>query len=257
MHLFLDKDLAIGYKSHSQKIRVQTEQWVEQSIFCPSCGNEQIDRFPNNSPVADFFCTGCYEEFELKSKGEPLGAKVVDGAYSTMISRLTVANNPNFFFLTYQPSSGLIENFCVVPKHFFVPAIIEKRPPLSKTSRRRGWVGCNILLNSIPLAGRIYYLKNNQLQSRDQIIHKWQKGLWLKNEADVNAKSWLLDIMRCIEKINLETFTLDQLYAFESELSQLHPQNKHVKAKIRQQLQVLRDKGYLEFTSHGTYKIAI
>ena len=35
----------------------------------------------------------------------------------------------------------------------------------------------------------------------------------------------------------------------------LHPDNRHVRDKIRQQLQVLRDHGYLEFVSRGSYRL--
>ena len=45
------------------------------------------------------------------------------------------------------------------------------------------------------------------------------------------------------------------LYAFEAQLSQLYPKNRHVKQKIRQQLQVLRDRGYLDFVSRGYYRL--
>jgi len=39
-------------------------------------------------------------------------------------------------------------------------------------------------------------------------------------------------------------------------LSKMHPENKHVKAKIRQQIQVLRDNKVLEFVDNqGTYRI--
>ncbi|MCK5416035.1 hypothetical protein KAI92_01250 [Candidatus Parcubacteria bacterium] len=34
-----------------------------------------------------------------------------------------------------------------------------------------------------------------------------------------------------------------------------HPDNNHVKDKIRQQLQLLQDKGYLSFVSRGRYKL--
>ena len=37
--------------------------------------------------------------------------------------------------------------------------------------------------------------------------------------------------------------------------SELHPENNHVKPKIRQQLQVLRDAGVLEFVSRGKYRV--
>ena len=42
----------------------------------------------------------------------------------------------------------------MVPKHFFVPDIIEKRKPLAETARRAGWIGCNIVLKNIPNEGR-------------------------------------------------------------------------------------------------------
>jgi hypothetical protein len=59
--------------------------------------------------------------------------------------------------------------------------------------------------------------------------------------------------MKCVELIGRDTFDLDEVYAFEERLSALYPNNQHVKPKIRQQLQVLRDHGYLEFLSKGRY----
>jgi Dam-replacing HTH domain len=40
-------------------------------------------------------------------------------------------------------------------------------------------------------------------------------------------------------------FTNEDVYAFARELEQLHPGNRHIKDKIRQQLQLLRDTGFL------------
>ena len=40
-------------------------------------------------------------------------------------------------------------------------------------------------------------------------------------------------------------FTTSEVYAFTRELEELHPDNRHVRDKIRQQLQVLRDAGLL------------
>ena len=69
------------------------------------------------------------------------------------------------------------------------------------------------------------------------------------------AKGWLLDIMMCVDKLGRKDFSLDDVYTFEKELNKKHPDNRHIKDKIRQQLQVLRDKGYLEFTSRGNYRL--
>jgi hypothetical protein len=46
-----------------------------------------------------------------------------------------------------------------------------------------------------------------------------------------------------------------EVYAFASELEKLHPGNRHIKDKIRQQLQVLRDAGI--FNSTGARRVAI
>ncbi|MBZ5514449.1 MAG: hypothetical protein LAN62_06335 [Acidobacteriia bacterium] len=50
-------------------------------------------------------------------------------------------------------------------------------------------------------------------------------------------------------------FTLAQVYAQEAQLARLHPQNRSIRPKIRQQLQILRDLGLIEFLGGGTYGI--
>lgn len=255
MNLFLRTELAEGYSNPSQKIRVITEDWVGRQVYCPNCGNLDIGKYKNNKPVADFFCASCREDYELKSKKELINAKITDGAYRAMIGRLQSANNPNFFLLHYNLFNFSVQNFFVVPKHFFVPDIIQKRKALSKTARRAGWIGCNILLQNIPLAGKVYFVKEGKIEPRESVISNWQKTLFLKEEKEIGAKSWLLDIMRCIEKCRKKRFSLDEVYAFENFLHKNHPENKHIKDKIRQQLQVLRDKGYLKFIERGLYQL--
>lgn len=255
MKLTFDKQLTTNYKSLSQRARVLTERWVDDSVFCPNCGRLDIDRYPNNRPVADFYCSNCKEDYELKSKQDGVGTKIVDGAYRTMIERLQDSNNPNFFLLNYDFQNLEVLNFLVIPKHFFVPEIIEKRKPLATTARRAGWVGCNILLQSIPQTGKIFFIKNKRIEPKEKVLAEWQKTLFLREEKEVSAKGWLLDTMRSIEKLGEHEFTLNDVYAFENELSKLHLENKHVKDKIRQQLQVLRDKGYLDFVSRGYYRL--
>ena len=49
-------------------------------------------------------------------------------------------------------------------------------------------------------------------------------------------------------------FNLEQMYKFEDVLSKKYPNNKHIKDKIRQQLQILRDKGIVEFKGRGCYR---
>ncbi len=255
MNLTFDEKLAANYKSASQKARVLSENWVNNSVYCPNCGHLDIDKYPNNQPVADFLCSNCREDYELKSKQDSVGPKIVDGAYRTMLERLQASNNPNFFLLNYDLQNLVVLNFFVIPKHFFSPEIIEKRKPLASTARRAGWIGCNILLKSIPQTGKIFYIRNGVVEPKEKVLAEWQKTLFLREEKEITVKGWLLDIMRCVEKLGKREFTLEDVYEFEKELSALHPDNKHIQDKIRQQLQVLRAKGYLDFVSRGYYRL--
>lgn len=254
MKLNLSVDVAANYSSSSQRIRVMTEYWVNRSVFCPNCGN-RLRQFDNNSPVADFFCEICFEEYELKSKNGEIGKKVVDGAYATMIERLNSDNNPNFFFLSYDKSTFAIRNFLTIPKYFFVPDIIERRKALSVTARRAGWVGCNIVMSNVPEFGKIFYVQNGVAISKNKVLDRWDQTEFVKDTRDYEAKGWILDVLLCVERIKKEEFTLDEVYGFEGYLQAKHPLNNNVKPKIRQQLQFLRDRGLIEFVGRGRYRM--
>ncbi len=256
MQLQFNTSLTEKYSSASQRIRVLSEAWVSHQTFCPNCGQVAVLQYENNKPVADFYCSHCKEDYELKSKSTSFGTKIVDGAYRTMIERLQSSTNPNFFLLTYNLQTFCVTNFLVVPKHFFVQEIIEQRKPLALTARRAGWVGCNINLQTIPESGKIFFIKSGQEQPKELVLRTWQKTLFLRDEKDLKAKGWLVDIMRCIEELHQAEFSLTDIYAFENYLNKKHPNNHHVKDKIRQQLQILRDQNYVTFTSRGRYKIA-
>jgi hypothetical protein len=242
------------YLSGSQSARSWTETWVRDQVFCPNCGQTKISPFPANKPVADFFCTSCNEEYELKSQKTSFGNKITDGAFRTMCERLAASNNPNLFLLNYDLKQLRVRNFFVVPKHFFVREIIQERKPLAITARRAGWIGCNILLNQIPNSGKIFIVRDGNLEPKKSVLAQWQKTLFLRDEA-TETRSWLIEVMKCVELIGKVEFDLHDVYAFEDRLKSVYPNNMHVKQKIRQQLQVLRDRGYLDFIGRGHYRL--
>jgi len=61
--------------------------------------------------------------------------------------------------------------------------------------------------------------------------------------------------MAQIEMLGRKEFTIDDAYGFAPALSALYPENSHVREKIRQQLQFLRDHGWLEFVGRGRYRL--
>lgn len=252
MNLYLNPNLAEGYFSNSQIARVLTEGWVSKNVYCSSCGNDTLTEFQNNSPVADFFCPSCKSQYELKSKKDRFNLKIVDGAYVSMISRINSEDNPHFFFLNYSKNQLRVLNFIVIPKYYFVDDVIEKRKPLSINARRAGWIGCNILLRNIPENGKIFYIKDGSIIDRKDVLNSWAKTSFLSQQKKEN-RGWLIEIMRIIDKIPNPKFKLDDVYKFEDELHYKFPNNNFIRDKIRQQLQVMRDKGLIEFRERGCY----
>jgi type II restriction enzyme len=252
MNLNFNTKLAEGYQSNSQIARILTENWVLKNSYCPSCGNSNLNEFENNRPVADFYCKNCSEEFELKSKSGKLSNTITDGAYASMIERIHSANNPNFFFLTYS-KDWCVRDFLIIPKQFFTEEIIIKRPPLADTARRAGWIGCNIDISKVAESGKVFLIKNSEIINQEIVNQSFNKTLFLRDKS-TDAKGWILDIMKCIDEIKTDVFSLDEIYRFEEKLKIKYPNNNFIKDKIRQQLQVLRDKGMIDFMSRGKYK---
>ncbi|MDT9564119.1 DpnI domain-containing protein [Streptococcus mutans] len=252
MDLLMDTEIAENYRSNSQKIRVITENWVLHNSYCPNCGNDYLSEFENNRPVADFYCQTCREEFELKSKKAKFSNIINDGAYDTMINRLKAENNPNFFFLNYS-SEMKVNNFIIIPKHFFTPNIIIKRKRLASTARRAGWIGCNIDISTVPNAGKIYLVKKGKILDKEQIQSDFKKTLFLRDKSKDN-RGWTLDVLSCVDRLPTRDFSLKEMYDFENYLKNLHPDNHNIQAKIRHQLQILRDKGLIDFIGRGRYR---
>jgi type II restriction enzyme len=146
-----------------------------------------------------------------------------------------------------------VNNFVLIPNYFFTPNIIEKRNPLSSTARRAGWIGCNIKIRDIPDSGKIYMIKDCQVIEKEKVVAEYEKAKRLKTD-DLETRGWTLDVLTCVDRLKNDNFTLAEMYNFEQLLKLKHPENNFVKDKIRQQLQVLRDKGFIEFISNGKYR---
>lgn len=253
MDLRFDTSLIQGYKSPTQIARVLTEDWLVRNMYCPVCGTTAMRRAEPNAPVKDSVCEHCRAQFELKSKreySEKYMTKVNDGVYDTMIERITSLENPNFFFMHYDHFE--VNNLIVVPKCFFVPDIIEKRKALSNDARRSGWEGCNILLGMIPDFAKIPIIRNGEVLDPSTVCEAYNRAYSLQTD-NMEGRGWLMDVLRCLERLD-SAFALKQMYVFIEDLKKKHPHNNNVEAKIRQQLQFLRDKGIIRFTRRGNYE---
>lgn len=240
-----------NYTSASQRARVLTESWVADHVDCPACGGG-LDKTPNNTKALDFHCASCRRPFELKSSKSKFGNRVVDGAYESMIAAIRSDRQPNLFLLSYR-LPFTVSDLVVLPRRFIVEPMVIARKPLAPTARRAGWVGCNLDLGIIPKSALIPCIVNGKSVPHEQIRESWSKTEMLE-ECGCNARTWLAVTLGIIERLHKPSFTLYDVYAYEAHASRLFPNNKNIKAKLRQQLQVLRDMGFVEFQGHGLYK---
>ena len=148
----------------------------------------------------------------------------------------------------------MVQDMMMVPKHFLVPGVIEKRKPLGEHARRAGWVGSNILLGMMPADARLYVVRDYGVVPDGDVRRAWKRFEFLK-DMRLESRGWLNDVLAVVRRIGKDEFTLDEVYGFEKELKGLHPENFHVRDKIRQQLQLLRDNNILRFVGRGEYHL--
>jgi type II restriction enzyme len=255
MNLQCRPELASAYKSGSQIARVVTEEWCARELYCPACVSDRLLPSKVNTPALDFACRDCDQLFQLKSFKSWNTKKVVDAGYESMIRSIQSDRVPNLLVLQYS-ADWFVRNLLLVPRFFFSESIIEKRKALGAQARRAGWVGCNILLDRIPADGRITVVSGGLPVPTRQVRAEYARTRSLA-EIPPSVRGWTLDTLNAVRRLNKPRFALRDLYEFESELQATHPGNRNVRAKIRQQLQVLRDLGLLEFSGPGKYALKI
>ena len=247
-------ELATAFKSGSQKSGNVSEAWGAENFYCPNCSSSKLDWLKPGTKANDYKCPSCGFWYQLKSKKSPIGKSITDGAYSAMMEAIYENRSPSFFFLHYDFASWTVRNLLLVPHFAFPPSAIIKRPPLAPTARRAGWVGCNFDLSRIPADARIAVVSNSQITSEAVVREKFQRVKPLK-DVSVNDRGWSLDVLNIVRRLDKMEFTNSDVYAFERELEALHPDNRNIRAKIRQKLQILRDAGLLIHVSSGVWRL--
>jgi type II restriction enzyme len=247
-------ELAAAYTSGSQKARNVTESWGADNFYCPNCSSQKLDWLKRNTKANDYRCPDCEFWFQLKSQKTRIGDSITDGAYSAMMEAIQNDRTPNFFFMQYELATWSVKNLLLVPHFAFPPSAIIERKPLSPTARRAGWIGCNIALNRIPIEARISLVTERQIVSEKEVRENFKKVKPLK-EISVAQRGWTLDVLSIVRRLGKPEFTNEEVYVFTHELEKLHPDNRHVRDKIRQQLQVLRDTGFLIHVSRSEWRL--
>jgi type II restriction enzyme len=148
-------------------------------------------------------------------------------------------------------------------------------------ARRHGWVGCNFALDRIPIDARISIVRDQIIAPAGEVRDRFRKVKPL-SELSVTERGWTLDVLNIVRRLGAQgarleevgsatfpaslpsrpsretppvEFANDDIYAFERELETLHPGNRHIRDKIRQQLQVLRDRGFLLHLARNRWQV--
>jgi len=247
-------DLAKRYKSKAQQARVVTEAWGREELFCANCDSISLAGTPANNRAIDFVCPRCSAPFQLKAKHGAIGSTLGDGAFTAMLAAIREDRTPNLLVLRYDRPAWRVLDLILIPHFAFPESAIIKRPPLSATARRAGWIGCNIDLRRIAPEARIPVVTALVPASAATVRANYER---LKPLREIKAaeRGWTLDVLNAVRRLGQTEFTTADAYAFTRELEQLYPDNRHVRDKIRQQLQVLRDAGLLVHVERGRWRL--
>ena len=255
----MNPTLATGYTSKSQVARRVTEEWATRNLYCAACAFNELSPAKPNAPVLDFRCPECSATYQLKSKSGPFGRSVSNSAYEKKMDAIHNGSAPHYAFLQYSADDWQVKSLFLVPGHFFTPALIQKRSPLTAKAERAGWVGSNILLGSLSPEARVNVVVSGEARDASAVRDDWARFRFL--QTDRNARGgWGAAVLACVRETmrqsGAQVFQLQDFYALHvSSLSAQFPDNHNVEAKIRQQLQVLRDGGVLTFLGDGKYQV--
>jgi type II restriction enzyme len=253
LDLRMEPSCADGLRSGCQIARRVTEGWAAENLYCACCDSDTIRPTRPNSQAVDFTCPNCSAGFQLKSGRNWNERRIPDAGYEAMLRALRSDAVPNLLVMQYT-SDWRVKNLLLVPCFFFSEAAVEKRKPLGPCARRAGWIGCNILLSEIADVGKIRIVESGQSAKANEVRRQYDRIRPLA-AIQATARGWTLDVLRLIRGLGKREFVIAQAYGLEGELSALYPKNRNVRPKIRQQLQVLRDLGFLKFLGNGRYKL--
>ena len=253
MELTCDSSVALAYKSPLQRARVISEHWFEENSYCLACESNRLLRAAANTIAMDFSCKSCGQRYELKTFTKRPRRSLVDGAYGSLMARIRSSSAPTLCLLE-RNESWCIRSLTAIHSSFLTSWVIEQRPPLPEYARRAGWVGCKIRLDRIPPDGEIAVIDNGVAISKSVVRQSFRRFLPLA-ELPAEQRGWTTLTLAVVRSIGTAKFSLSDLYEREQQFAEAYPGNRHVRAKIRQQLQVLRDLGVLAFSGNGQYAV--
>ena len=249
--LVCDLSIAANYKSPAQRARVMSEHWFARNCYCLACETDRLLPAVANTKAMDFSCNNCGHQYELKTFVKRPTKSLVDGAYAALMSRIQSNSAPTLCLLE-RNDGWQIRGLTAIHSSFITAWVVERRKPLGENARRAGWVGCNIRLDRIPPDGEIAVIDAGICRTKSEVRRQFKRFLPLA-DLSPDQRGWTTLTLTIIRNLGKPVFSLGDLYERERQFSVAYPANRHVRPKIRQQLQVLRDLGVVSFEGSGVY----
>ena len=256
MELTLDPRCLETYaRSASQQARCLSEGWAEENLYCANCLQPKLLVEKPGNRVFDFRCPQCRQTFNLKASMRPFEVRVADGQYDVFMRSVEDRINTNLVLMHYDRPRLVVLDLELIPQFFFTTSSVIPRNPTQPKSRSKPWRGCDISLAMVPEDGHVTLVKDERIEHREKVHETYQRTAKLLLQKSLRGRGWTTDVLRCVRDLRKSSFTLQDVYAYERKLQTLHPENKNVRPKIRQQLQVLRDHSFIVFEGKGQYRL--
>jgi hypothetical protein len=224
---------------------------VQTNLRCPRCGCP-LRACAANTRSKDFDCTNCDEHFQLKSSTKALRGKLTGGEYRTTLRSVESGHHPSLILMRYSRVTMTVLDVEFVHRACITASCLIPRLPLTATARRAGWQGTLFDLDQVPQTARVRAVFNGAFLPIRELEDQWAVAdrILLKRPE---TRGWAADLLLIVDQLPGE-FALVDVYAFENDLARKHPENFNVRPKMRQQLQVLRDMGFITFGARGVYR---
>lgn len=255
MNLQCNPELAAGKTSESQRTKLITEGWFTAEGYCLNCTSSRLVPTSSSTPFRDHTCPHCGHGYEMKSGRKRHTDTVQDGGYDSMMREILGKNLPALMLLQYTPE-WRVQRLLAIHPTFMTPKIVRRRktPHTRPRSEKKYWM-CNLDLSIVPPDAKIVVV-DGAVRPKATVREEFQRLNRFK-ELKAEERGWTGLVLAKIRKLEKIHFTSKDLYALEGEMHAVYPENSHIKDKIRQQLQVLRDLGYLEFVRRGEYRMLL
>ena len=75
-------------------------------------------------------------------------------------------------------------------------------------------------MSNVAEVGKVFLIKDSKLIDKEIVENSFKKTLFLRQKSN-ESKGWILDVINCIDSINTEKFTLEDVYKFEEKHSDI------------------------------------